>query len=59
MVQNAKFVKNLILELKNANPNSRNVIINNLHPKILLYFQKYWKLNELNDFLVYFRVDNP
>jgi len=44
------------MELKNANPNSYNVVINNLHPTILFYFQKCWKLNETNDFKVYFRV---
>jgi len=49
------------MELENANPNGCNVVINNLHPTICqLYFfsSKYWKLNEINDFKVYFRVQN-
>jgi len=34
-----KIVKNLDMELKNANPNGCNVVINNLHPMILLFFK--------------------
>jgi len=39
MIQNAKLFKNLVMELKNANPNSCNAIIKkNLHPMFLFYF---------------------
>jgi len=38
MIQNTKIVKKLIIELKNANSNGRNVVINNLHPTILFLF---------------------
>jgi len=44
MIQNIKFVKNLIIELKNTNPSGCNVVIKNLHPMIL-FFQKYLKLS--------------
>jgi len=36
-------VKNLVMELKNANPNGCNAIINNLHP-IIFFFSKILKI---------------
>jgi len=39
-------VKNLVMELKNANPNGCNVVSNNLHP-IILFSPKILKI-ELN-----------
>jgi len=47
------------MELKNANSNACNVIIDNLHPMIL-FFQKILNI-ELNnrDFKVCFRIENP
>jgi len=37
-----KIDNNLVMELKNDNLNGWNVIINNLHPMIWFFFQKYW-----------------
>jgi len=42
------------MELKNVNPNVRNVVISNLHPMIL-FFQKWLKI-ELNKGLQSFQV---
>ena len=39
MIENTKFVKNLVIELKNSNPNGSNVVINSLHPIIYLFFK--------------------
>jgi len=38
-----KILKNLVMELKNANPNGCNVVINNLHP-LILFFSKILKI---------------
>jgi len=43
---NTKFHKNLVMELNNAKPNGCNVVVDNLHPMVLL-FSKILK-NELN-----------
>jgi len=45
------------MELKNADSNGWNDVINNLHPMILFFSKKYWKLSKIKDFKVYFRVD--
>jgi len=45
------------MEVKNANPNGWNVVVNNLHFMILVLFQKYWKLSKIKDFKVYFRIE--
>jgi len=47
------------MELKNANPNGFNVVINNLHLMFSFFSKKSWKLNKIKDFNIYFRVDNP
>jgi len=49
------------MEMKNANPDGFNVVINNLCLVCLFFFQKYWKLSLIKDFDVYFngfRVHN-
>jgi len=47
------------MELKNANFNVCNVVMNNLHPMIIFYSKKIenW-VDQTKDFKVYFRVDN-
>jgi len=37
MIQNTKLLKNLVMELKNANPNGCNVVVNNRHSMILFF----------------------
>jgi len=37
-----KIVKNLVIELKNANPIDCNVVINNLH-HVILFFSKLFE----------------
>jgi len=37
MIQNTKFVKNLVMELNNTNSNGWNVAINNLNSMILFF----------------------
>jgi len=44
MIQITKMVKNLFMELENANPNGSNVVINNVYLMFLLFFLKRWKL---------------
>jgi len=36
-----KIVKNLVIELKNANLNGYNVVINNLHTLVLFYSKEF------------------
>jgi len=37
MIQNTKIEKNSFMELKNANSNGYNLVINNLHPMFLIF----------------------
>jgi len=43
------------MELENANP----LVENNVLIKCFHFFQKYWKLSQIKDFKVYFRVEIP
>jgi len=45
------------MDLKNANPNGCNAVINNVHLIFLFLFQKYWKLSKIKNFEVYFRIE--
>jgi len=45
MIQNTMIVNNLFIELKNANPNGCNVVINNLHRFLFLFFSKILKID--------------
>jgi len=58
MIQNTKFVNNLVMELKNVSSNFCNVIINKMH-LMFLFFPKILKI-ELNKGLkVCLRIEIP
>jgi len=44
------------MELENGDPNGCNIVINNLHPMILLFIHP---MSLIKDLKVYFRVENP
>jgi len=46
------------MELKNANSNSCNVVINILHLMILFFFKNIKNGLKIKDFKVYLRVEN-